>query len=212
MLAARRAAGPAGVWADGRAARLVGVGAGRRSAPGASQRASSVAPSNASSAALDRQLDGRPGTGCLDRRSGLGEADLAGAGTLSGQARLTAVPLRMLARHRSNIAGQPATPRRTARVARPARTWRDHCGYFESHRPDRARPADFRGCLFCAARRVVGCGRPHARDNPLRQLLGELCRHLAFTLAAGAVAIPIEPIPGLDALMTPWCLVCCTTG
>ncbi len=36
------------------------------------------------------------------------------------------------------------------------------------------------------------------RDNPLRQLLGELCRHLACTLAAGAVAIPIEPIPGLD--------------
>lgn len=36
------------------------------------------------------------------------------------------------------------------------------------------------------------------RDNPLRQLLSELCRHVAVTLAAGAVAIPIEPIPGLD--------------
>jgi glucan phosphoethanolaminetransferase (alkaline phosphatase superfamily) len=36
------------------------------------------------------------------------------------------------------------------------------------------------------------------RDNPLRQLLSELCRHLAVTLVAGAVAIPIEPIPGLD--------------
>lgn len=36
-------------------------------------------------------------------------------------------------------------------------------------------------------------------QNPLRQLLGELCRHIAVTLAAGAVAIPIEPIPGLDA-------------
>jgi hypothetical protein len=36
------------------------------------------------------------------------------------------------------------------------------------------------------------------RENPLRQLLGELCRHVAVTLAAGAVAIPIEPIPGLD--------------
>ncbi len=34
--------------------------------------------------------------------------------------------------------------------------------------------------------------------NPLRQLLAELCRHVAITLAAGAVAIPIEPIPGLD--------------
>ena len=36
------------------------------------------------------------------------------------------------------------------------------------------------------------------RENPLRQLLSELCRHVAVTLAAGAVAIPIEPIPGLD--------------
>jgi hypothetical protein len=36
------------------------------------------------------------------------------------------------------------------------------------------------------------------KENPLRQLLGELCRHLAVTLAAGAVAIPIEPVPGLD--------------
>jgi hypothetical protein len=36
------------------------------------------------------------------------------------------------------------------------------------------------------------------RENPLRQLLSELCRHLAVTLAAGAAAIPIEPIPGLD--------------
>ena len=36
------------------------------------------------------------------------------------------------------------------------------------------------------------------RENPLRQLLSELCRHVAVTLAAGAAAIPIEPIPGLD--------------
>lgn len=35
-------------------------------------------------------------------------------------------------------------------------------------------------------------------QNPLRQLLGELCRHVAVTLAAGLVAIPIEPIPGVD--------------
>jgi hypothetical protein len=35
-------------------------------------------------------------------------------------------------------------------------------------------------------------------QNPLRQLLSELCRHLAVTLAAGLVAIPIEPIPGVD--------------
>ena len=35
-------------------------------------------------------------------------------------------------------------------------------------------------------------------QNPLRQLLNELCRHVAVTLAAGLVAIPIEPIPGVD--------------
>ena len=35
-------------------------------------------------------------------------------------------------------------------------------------------------------------------QNPLRQLLSELCRHVAVTLAAGVVAIPIEPIPGVD--------------
>ena len=49
------------------------------------------------------------------------------------------------------------------------------------------------------------------RDNPLRQLLSELCRHLAVTLAAGAVAIPIEPIPGLDVAydtLVPIALLC----
>jgi hypothetical protein len=36
------------------------------------------------------------------------------------------------------------------------------------------------------------------RENPLRQLLGELCRHVAITMAAGVVAIPMEMIPGVD--------------
>jgi hypothetical protein len=35
-------------------------------------------------------------------------------------------------------------------------------------------------------------------DNPLRQLLSELCRHLAITMAAGLVAIPVEMVPGVD--------------
>jgi hypothetical protein len=35
-------------------------------------------------------------------------------------------------------------------------------------------------------------------QNPLRQLLNEVCRHVAVTLVAGLVAIPIEPIPGVD--------------
>jgi hypothetical protein len=37
-------------------------------------------------------------------------------------------------------------------------------------------------------------------DNPLKRILTALSYRLAATLAAGAVAIPIEPIPGLDAL------------
>jgi hypothetical protein len=34
--------------------------------------------------------------------------------------------------------------------------------------------------------------------NPLRQLLGALCLRIAAMIGAGLVAIPIEPIPGLD--------------
>jgi hypothetical protein len=37
-------------------------------------------------------------------------------------------------------------------------------------------------------------------DNPLKRVLAALSYRLAATLAAGAVAIPVEPIPGLDAL------------
>ena len=53
------------------------------------------------------------------------------------------------------------------------------------------------GCLAILVVVLIVIARM-PRDNPLRQLLSELCRHLAVTLAAGAVAIPIEPIPGLD--------------
>jgi hypothetical protein len=37
-------------------------------------------------------------------------------------------------------------------------------------------------------------------DNPLKRVLTALSYRLGATLAAGAVAIPLEPIPGLDAL------------
>jgi hypothetical protein len=37
-------------------------------------------------------------------------------------------------------------------------------------------------------------------DNPLKRILTALSHRLGATLAAGAVAIPIEPIPGLDVL------------
>ena len=36
--------------------------------------------------------------------------------------------------------------------------------------------------------------------NPLKQVLTALCYRLGATLAAGAVAIPLEPIPGIDLL------------
>jgi hypothetical protein len=37
-------------------------------------------------------------------------------------------------------------------------------------------------------------------DNPLKRILTALSYRLGATAAAGAVAIPIEPIPGIDAL------------
>jgi hypothetical protein len=37
-------------------------------------------------------------------------------------------------------------------------------------------------------------------DNPLKRILTALSYRVGATAAAGAVAIPIEPIPGLDAL------------
>jgi len=37
-------------------------------------------------------------------------------------------------------------------------------------------------------------------DNPLKRILTALSYRLGATLAAGTVAIPIEPIPGLDVL------------
>jgi hypothetical protein len=36
--------------------------------------------------------------------------------------------------------------------------------------------------------------------NPLKRVLTALCYRLGATLAAGAVAIPLEPIPGIDML------------
>jgi hypothetical protein len=36
--------------------------------------------------------------------------------------------------------------------------------------------------------------------NPLKRILTALCYRLGATLAAGAVAIPLEPIPGIDLL------------
>jgi hypothetical protein len=43
---------------------------------------------------------------------------------------------------------------------------------------------------------VVASKLPDA--NPLKWLLTALCYRLGATLAAGAIAIPLEPIPGID--------------
>jgi hypothetical protein len=37
-------------------------------------------------------------------------------------------------------------------------------------------------------------------DNPLKRILTALSYRVGATAAAGAVAIPVEPIPGIDAL------------
>jgi hypothetical protein len=37
-------------------------------------------------------------------------------------------------------------------------------------------------------------------DNPLKRVLTGLCYRVGATAAAGALAVPVEPIPGLDAL------------
>jgi hypothetical protein len=36
--------------------------------------------------------------------------------------------------------------------------------------------------------------------NPLKRVLSALCYRLGATLAAGVVAVPLEPVPGIDLL------------
>ena len=45
---------------------------------------------------------------------------------------------------------------------------------------------------------VVVSNMPNS--NPLKRILTALCYRRAATLAAGVVAIPLEPIPGIDLL------------
>jgi hypothetical protein len=37
-------------------------------------------------------------------------------------------------------------------------------------------------------------------DNPLKRILWALCYRVGATVGAGVVAIPVEPIPGIDVL------------
>jgi hypothetical protein len=41
-------------------------------------------------------------------------------------------------------------------------------------------------------------------SNPLKRVLTALCYRLGATLAAGAVAVPLEPIPVIDVLYDVW--------
>ena len=48
-------------------------------------------------------------------------------------------------------------------------------------------------------------------DNPLKRILSALSYRVGATAAAGMIAIPVEPIPGLDALYdvaVPIALIC----
>jgi hypothetical protein len=58
----------------------------------------------------------------------------------------------------------------------------------------------FVGVMFalCIVFIVVISNMPD--DNPLKRILTALSYRLGATLTAGAVAIPVEPIPGLDVL------------
>ena len=58
----------------------------------------------------------------------------------------------------------------------------------------------FVGVMFalCLVLIVVISKMPN--DNPLKRILTALSFRVGVTLAAGAVAIPVEPIPGLDGL------------
>ena len=51
--------------------------------------------------------------------------------------------------------------------------------------------------VLCAILLVIIARLP--AGNPLKRILVALCYRMAATLGAGIVAIPIEPIPGVDA-------------
>ena len=64
-----------------------------------------------------------------------------------------------------------------------------------------SRPADLRGVIAALLVALVVVVSKMPNTNPLeRRILTELCYRLAATLAAGAFAIPLEPIPGIDLL------------
>lgn len=56
----------------------------------------------------------------------------------------------------------------------------------------------FTGAMFtmCIALIIVVSRLPD--ENPLKRLLNALTYRVGVTLLAGVVAVPVEPIPGLD--------------
>ena len=62
------------------------------------------------------------------------------------------------------------------------------------------RPAHFRRRDVRVAHRLLIIVSKMPDDNPLKRILSALSYRVGVTVAAGVIAIPIEPIPGLDAL------------
>jgi hypothetical protein len=58
----------------------------------------------------------------------------------------------------------------------------------------------FLGVMFVMFIALIVIVSKLPNDNPLKRLLTSLTYRVGATLAAGVVAIPIEPIPGIDAL------------
>jgi hypothetical protein len=58
----------------------------------------------------------------------------------------------------------------------------------------------FVGAMFALLVVLIIVVSKLANDNPLKRVLSALCYRIGATAAAGLVAIPVEPIPGLDAL------------
>jgi hypothetical protein len=58
----------------------------------------------------------------------------------------------------------------------------------------------FVAAMFAIALALVVVVSRMPDDNPLKRILSALSFRVGATAAAGALAVPIEPIPGLDAL------------
>lgn len=56
------------------------------------------------------------------------------------------------------------------------------------------------GVVFLASLGLVIYVARLPSEHPLKQILISLCLRLGATLGAGLVAVPVQPVPGLDAV------------